>query len=253
MSGYDRAITVFSPDGHLFQVEYAMEAVKRGAVAVAAKGTNCVVLGAETKSTAKLQKRRSVKKILRLDDHIAVVFAGLTADARVLINRARVHCQSYRLTNEDAPPVRSVAREIAQIQQKYTVRGGRRPFGLSALIAGYNADGSVSLYRTAPSGTFEEWKANAVGRKDKMMREFLEKHYNDDMNEADTIKLVVKSLLEVVEHGAKNIDIGVLTPGKALRKLSEEEIADAVKQIEAEAEEEGKKGKSGGTGMDVDS
>jgi len=220
MSGYDRAITVFSPDGHLFQVEYAMEAVKQGAAALAIRTKDAIIFAAENRSPAKLQKRSNLRKILVIDDHLVAVCAGLTADARVLINRARIQSQSYRLSIEDAPPVQTMARFIAELQQQYTVRGGRRPFGLSTLIGGWNVDGkSVQLFQTTPSGIYSEWKANAIGRKDKMLNEFLEKHYTEDMSTEAAIKLAVRALLEVVEHGAKNIDIGVLERKKNFKKI----------------------------------
>lgn len=241
---YDRAITVFSPDGHLFQVEYAMEAVKQGASALALVCQDCVIFGAELRSPAKLQKKSSVKKILQIDDHLVCVCAGLTADARVLINRARVECQSYRLQNEQAPPPMIISRFVAELQQQYTVRGGRRPFGLAALIGGWHphltAPSGVQMFQTLPSGIYTEWTANAIGRKDKMLNEFLEKHYKAGMSEEKGVKLAIKCLLEVVEHGAKNIDIGILAKGQKLRKLDEAKVNELVELIKREeAEDDG--------------
>ncbi|KAG2644895.1 hypothetical protein PVAP13_2KG384600 [Panicum virgatum] len=204
MARYDRAITVFSPDGHLFQVEYALEAVRKGNAAVGVRGTDTVVLGVEKKSTPKLQDSRSVRKIASLDTHIALACAGLKADARVLINRARVECQSHRLTVEDPVTVE---------------------------------------YQTDPSGTFSAWKANATGRNSNSMREFLEKNYKETSGK-ETIKLAIRALLEVVESGGKNIEVAVMTKKDGLRELEEAEIDEYVAEIEAEkaAAEAAKKG-----------
>jgi len=240
MSGYDRAITVFSPDGHLFQVEYAQEAVKKGSTAVGVRGANVVVLGVEKKAVAKLQEDRTVRKICQLDDHVLMAFAGLTADARVLIKQARVECQSHKLTVEDPVTLEYITRYIASLKQRYTQSNGRRPFGISCLITGFDYDKTPRLYQTDPSGTYHEWKANAIGRNAKTVREFLEKNYSAEntATEEETIKLAIKALLEVVQSGGKNLEVAVMRTGSKLEMMELSEIERIVKVVEKEKEEE---------------
>lgn len=242
---YDRALTVFSPDGHLFQVEYALEAVRKGTCAVGVRGKDCVVLGVEKKTALQLQDARTVRKLAMLDAHVCLAFAGLTADARILIDKARIECQSHRLTVEDPVTIEYITRHIAGIQQKYTQSGGVRPFGISCLIIGFDAHTSIPrLYMTEPSGIFSAWKANAIGRSSKTVREFLEKNWKADAERADTIKLAVRSLLEVVQTGAKNIDLAVMDGHGKVSNLTTAEIEEVIKVIEKEKEAEAEKKKS---------
>lgn len=233
MARYDRAITVFSPDGHLFQVEYALEAVNKGTLAVGVRGTDCVVLGAEKKSAAKLQEPRTVRKIVHIDDHICLAFSGLTADARVLIDKARVEAQSFRLTFDEPISVEYLTKYVAQVQQKYTQSGGVRPFGISTLIVGFDSDNNPQLYQTDPSGIYSSWKANAIGRNSKTVREYLEKNYAE-VSGNEAIKLCVKSLMEMLEASGKTIELVVMRPD-GLRVLPEEEVDAVVKAVEEEA------------------
>ena len=152
-------ITECSPDGHVFQVEYAQEAVKRGTCAVGVKGKDLVVLGCEKRSAMKLQDTRiTPSKIGLIDSHVCLAFAGLNADARILVDKARLEAQSHRLTVEDPVTIEYITKYVAGVQQRYTQSGGVRPFGLSTLIVGFDkGDTTPRLYQTEPSGIYSAW------------------------------------------------------------------------------------------------
>jgi 20S proteasome subunit alpha 4 len=236
MPTYDKAITIFAPDGNLFQVQYAFEAVNRGSATVGIKGANCVVLAVEKKTTAALQDAHTIRKILQVDEHIMLTFAGLQADARVLVDKARLECQSFRFNFEDEPTLEYIARFVAETQQKYTQKGGVRPFGISTFMVGYEGK-EPKLYVTEPSGAYSLWKANAIGRNSKTLREYLEKNHTDGLSNDDAIKLAVETLMEVVES-SKNIEICIMTGPKKFQLLEDSVIEKIVKDIEKKREEE---------------
>merc|ERR1712127_307675 len=177
-----------------------------------------IVFAVERKSTAKLQDPRTIRKIHMLDNNIVTCFAGLTADARVLINRARIEY---------------IAEYVSGIQQRYTQSGGVRPFGISTLIIGFDSTGEPKLYQTEPSGNHTAWKAVAIGRNQKTVKEYLEKNYSDQTAQ-DGVKLACRALLEVVEAGSKNIEVAVLRRGEELKMLDDAEVDKIVMALEAE-------------------
>ena len=155
-----------------------------------------------------------------------------------MIEKARIECQSYRLTCEDAPSLEYVARFIAKTQQRYTQRGGVRPFGVSSILAGFDTEGMPQIYQVDPSGTYFSWKANAIGgRNFKGMREFLEKEWEEGLDERSALKLTVKALLEVVDSGSKNMELVVVKRGGAMEPLGDEALQEVTNEVEKEAEE----------------
>lgn len=220
----------------------------------------------------KLQDTRiTPSKLSLLDNHVCVAFAGLNADARILVDKARVEAQSHRLTVEDPVSIEYITKYVAGVQQRYTQSGGVRPFGISTLVVGFDkGDTTPRLYQTEPSGIYSAWyaivtrklflvfiplgltntrfrKANSIGRSSKTVREFLERNHKDEMDREETISLTIKSLLEVVQTGAKNIEIAIMAPGKNLELLPSDQIETYVKTIEAEKQEEAAKKKTGRT------
>lgn len=220
-----------------------MEAVTKGAAVCGIRGNDCVILAVEKKAVAKLQDQRTIRKVVKLDENITLAFAGLTADARVLINKGRMEAQSYRLTVEDSPTTEYMARYIARIQQKYTQRGGVRPFGVTSMLAGIDEDGTPQLWQCEPSGNYSAWKATATGRSSKNTLEFLEKNYPKEgenykaPEKMEAIKIAVRALSEVVESGSKSIDIAMIEKGKPLTMLEDTVLDEICAEIEREKEE----------------
>ncbi|HIP88688.1 MAG TPA: archaeal proteasome endopeptidase complex subunit alpha [Thermococcus paralvinellae] len=237
-AGYDRAITVFSPDGRLFQVQYAREAVKRGATAVGVKCREGVVLAVEKRVTSRLIEPESYEKIFQIDDHIAAASSGIIADARVLVDRARLEAQIYRLTYGEPVPLTVLVKKICDLKQMHTQYGGVRPFGAALLMAGVNE--KPELFETDPSGAYFEWKAVAIGSGRNTAMAIFEEKYREDMTLADAIKLAVLALAKTMEEPSpENIEVAVITvEEKKFKKISREKVAKCLEEALKEVKEE---------------
>ena len=187
------AITQFSPEGRLFQVEYAIEAVRRGTTAICCRNKESVVFAVEKKSS-ELQEVLGSEKIFKIDDHVGVAIAGLTADARVLVDRARVQAQVNLLNYDEKITVKDSTLNICEYLQLFTQNAGVRPFGVSLLIAGIDPDGKTSLFLTDPSGAMWGYKAFAIGSGATEARAFLEEHYKEDISDEELKLLPVRTL-----------------------------------------------------------
>lgn len=223
---YDRGITIFSPDGRLYQVEYAREAVKRGTASIGIRTTEGVVLAVDKRIRSPLMERDSVEKIHKADRHIGIASAGHVADARQLVDYARQQAQLNRLRYGEAIEVETLTKTVTDYIQQYTQVGGARPFGVSLIIGGVT-NGEPYLYETDPSGTPYEWKALAVGADRADLQEFLEEQYVDDLALDDGIGLGAEALARVNEGALTPADIGLATidteSGRFFR-LSDEEV-----------------------------
>ena len=195
---YDRAITVFSPDGRLFQVEYAREAVKRGTTTVGVKFRDGAILIVDKRITSRLIEPDSIEKIFIIDDHIGCATSGLVADARSLIDRARLDAQINEITYSEKIQVQTLVKRICDFKQTYTQYGGVRPFGTALLIAGVDETGP-RLFSTDPSGALMEYKASSEGSGRNGAMNYFESHYKDGISMEEAIELAIKALYKGTE------------------------------------------------------
>jgi proteasome alpha subunit len=190
---YDRGITIFSPDGRLYQVEYAREAVERGSASVGVRTADGVVLAADRQARSRLVEEESIEKIHSVDDHVGVATAGHVADARQLVDFARRQAQVEQLRYDEPIGVETLTKRVTDHVQQYTQTGGARPFGVALLVGGVE-DGRPRLFEADPSGTPYEWKAVAVGGGQKDIQQHLEDEYDPDMDLAAGIDLALEAL-----------------------------------------------------------
>jgi proteasome alpha subunit len=232
MAGYDRAITIFSPEGKIYQVEYAGEAVKRGWPTVGVKCRSGVVLAAEKRKISALFDPSSLEKIYLIDEHVAASPSGLLADARILIDYARDVSLSHRFLYDEPIDVEFLTKIICNLKQQYTQFGGARPFGVALLVAGIDRHGA-RLFQTDPSGVYIGYFATAIGAESGTITEYLEKNYKYDLDTGECIELAVKALASAVEiTDASNIEVAYATVDeKKMRKMRPEEVATLVAKL----------------------
>jgi proteasome alpha subunit len=228
---YDRAITVFSPDGRLFQVEYAREAVKRGTTTVGLKYKEGVILIVDKRITSRLIEPASIEKIFQIDDHIGCATSGLVADARVLVDRARIVAQINEITYNRKIETKVLVKRLCDFKQTYTQYGGVRPFGTALLVAGVDETGA-RLFATDPSGAMIEYKATSEGAGRSEVIAFFERNYNEDLDLEGAMILGIKALAtgskERVNPDA--IEIGFVDSTRKFRKLPPEETKEYIKK-----------------------
>lgn len=229
--GYDRAITMFSPDGRLLQVEYAKKTVKQGSTSIGIVCKDGVLLVTDKRIVDSLIIPESVEKIWEIDEHIMTSGAGIISDARVLVERAQLQAQQHKITYDTPIDIVSIVKEICSLKQITTQSGGLRPFGVSLLIAGVDKEGP-KLYGTDPTGIYFKYKATIVGEGEAELIDDLHKQYKDSLTVDEGIKLGIDLLKKFIgkEFNTQRIDIAFIkNDEKQFMKLKPEEVAAAAK------------------------
>jgi proteasome alpha subunit len=227
---YDAAITIFSPEGRLYQVEYALELVKRGAPIVGVYSPEGVILAADETPESTLDDPNYLKKIFQFDDHVGAAIAGLSSDARVLMGQGRVFCQSNKLLYDEPADIEALIGTLSSRIQVYTQHGGIRPFGVSLIVAGVDTTGP-KLMTTDPSGSYRGYKARALGRNADKANTLLDEKYVEGLSMDDAIRLGIEAV--DAASGGKvtpaTVKVAVIpSEARVFKRLSEEEIANYV-------------------------
>ena len=230
---YDRALTVFSPEGRLYQVEYALEAVRRGTLAVAVKSKDDVCIAAQIKIPSILIDADAIDKIFQVDEHIGVAISGLHADSRALINYSRVQAQSFRLTYDEPVRLNMLAKSIADLTQQYSQFGGIRPFGCALFFIAIDAEGS-QIYTVSPSGIYRSFKSYAIGTGEASAREYLIENYKEEMTFDELINFTLKTLKESIDEEAtkENIRLAYIKgEDKKFHMCNKEEVEEFLNKL----------------------
>jgi len=226
MMGYDRAITMFSPDGRLLQVEYAKKTVKQGTTAIAMVCSDGVLLVADKRLMDPLMVVEGVEKTFQIDDHIAAAVSGLVSDGRVLIERAQVKAQQHKVTYDAPIDIISIVKDICDLKQLCTQSGGLRPFGVSLLVIGIDADGR-KLFVTEPSGIYFQYNAAVIGEGELEIDEELRKAYKPTLTINEGVKVCIAALKKFLgkEFNLDRIEVAhVRSDTKKFKKLTKDEL-----------------------------
>ncbi len=212
-AAYDRAITIFAPDGRIYQVEYAFESVRRGWTTLGIRSKDGVVVIVHKKKTSTLIDEKMIQKIFIVDEHIGATFAGIASDGRVLVEYARQQALLHRFYYDEPIPVEYLAKQICDVKQAYTQHAGVRPFGVAIVLAGVDEDGP-RLFMTEPSGRYLSYYAVVIGEKSNEATSYIEKKYNYELSLDDIIKLGIETIANVSGEEkitAENIEAGYIS------------------------------------------
>ncbi|KAK2452368.1 RNA polymerase-associated factor [Trifolium repens] len=237
---YDTDVTTWAPAGRLFQVEYAMEAVKQGSAAIGLRSKTHVVLACVNKANSELSSHQ--KKIFKVDDHIGVAIAGLTADGRVLSRYMRSECINYNYTYESPLPVGRLVVQLADKAQVCTQRSWKRPYGVGLLVAGLDESGA-HLYYNCPSGNYFEYQAFAIGSRSQAAKTYLERKFNNftASSREDLIKdalIATRESLQGEKLRSSVCTIAVVGVGEPFHILDQETVQNLIDTFEIVREEE---------------
>lgn len=221
--GYDRAATMFSPNGHILQVEYAEKTIRLGSASIGMISAEGVVIVSDRRQKDELVIEESANKINEIDEHIICVSAGISSDARILVEKARVLAQQHRINYDSSPNTESIVRDIADVKQQFTQYGGGRPFGVSLMFAGVNGDSS--LYVTDITGNYLKYRACAIGESDEKIRSLLKEKYSDNLSSIDAVSLALNIFKEIQgdNFNLNRFDVAILNK-KGINKLGKEEL-----------------------------
>jgi proteasome alpha subunit len=225
MMGYDRAITMFSPDGRLLQVEYAKKTVRQGSTAIGVTCEDSVVLVTDKRILDSLIVSQSVDKIFQIDDHIISTASGIIPDARVLVERAQAKAQQHQVTFDSPVDVISIVKDLSSLMQLTTQSGGYRPFGIAMLVGGVDKSG-VKLYQVDPVGVYNQFRATAIGEKGEEASEILRKEWKAGLKQKEGISLAISVLKRVIgeELSIERVDCAYVDSKGMMVRLSDEEI-----------------------------